>query len=78
MEEPIMEQDVGPSTSHSVAEIILQSELRTASGELKMLKKEQECAKQMYSIHYLEKVVYMETGTPTECFLDYSALCKKI
>ena len=34
-----MEQDVGPSTSHSVAEIILQSELRTASEELKMLKK---------------------------------------
>ena len=40
-----MEQDVAPSTSHSVAEIILQSELRTVSDELKMLKKEHECAK---------------------------------
>ena len=62
-----MEQDVGPSTSHSLAEIILQSELRTVSEELKLLKKEQEYAKKIYSIHDLkENVVCMETGIPTK------------
>ena len=67
LEEPPMEQDAGPSTGHSVVEIILQNELRTVSEELNMLKKEQGYAKKIYSVHNLkENVLCMETGIPTK------------
>ena len=52
-----MEQDAGPSTGHSVVEIILQNELRTVSEELNVLKKEQGYAKKIYSVHNLKENV---------------------
>ena len=66
LEESPMEQ-AGPSTSSSVNEIILQSELRTVSEELSTLRKEQEYAKRVYTVHNSkENELCMETGIPTK------------